>query len=138
MSDCILWNGHLWSQGRYGMDKIDKKSMGAHRAAWIRKYGEIPEGMVVCHTCDVTLCVNTDHLFLGTNSDNMQDCIKKGRFHRPNQKGQNNRNASPGLEKRNADIRMARLAGKTYSEIKREFGIKSNGHLRNILAEDAI
>lgn len=39
MSDCIIWNGHVWAQGRYGMDKIDKKSMGAHRAAWIRKYG---------------------------------------------------------------------------------------------------
>lgn len=42
--------------------------------------GPIPEGMNVCHTCDVTLCVNVQHLFLGTQLENVADCADKGRM----------------------------------------------------------
>jgi hypothetical protein len=133
MSDCIIWTGALWAQGRYGMQKLNGKSMGAHKAEWIKKFGDVPKGLVVCHSCDNGLCVNVDHLFLGTLSDNMRDCSQKGRLNRPNQKGALNNNAHSDYFERNIRIRERRLEGATYSMLKTEFGIKSNGHLRCIL-----
>lgn len=137
-SECIEWTGPKWSQGRYGMDRIDGKSMGAHRAAWIRTNGPIPEGMVVCHKCDNGLCVNVDHLFLGSLKDNMQDCVRKGRL-RTNlgcQKGGMNRNAGPGIDARDMAIKLDIAAGMTWSAVREMYGIKSNGHLAKILRRE--
>lgn len=58
----------------------DKPVIYAHRAAWILYRGTIPFGMKVLHTCDVPSCVNPDHLFLGTQKDNVHDCKSKGRL----------------------------------------------------------
>jgi hypothetical protein len=55
----------------------------AHQYSWVLHRGLIPLGMLVCHTCDNPLCVNPKHLFLGTNSDNIQDCARKGRLNSP-------------------------------------------------------
>ena len=55
------------------------KYIRGHRYVWEQLFGEIPKGMHVCHHCDVRKCVNPDHLFLGTDSDNNIDKLKKGR-----------------------------------------------------------
>ena len=133
---CIVWTGHTWSQGRYGMDTIGGKCMTAHRAAWIRKNGPIDSELVVCHACDNGLCVNVDHLFLGTQSENMKDCARKGRLNLTSQKGQLNNNAKPNLEQRYREIKKSKSSGMSYSEIKRKFGLKSNGHIRQILLSE--
>lgn len=59
------------------------KTQLAHRVAWELVHGPIPPGMYVCHHCDNPGCVRPDHLFLGTQADNMADCAAKGRAHSP-------------------------------------------------------
>jgi hypothetical protein len=51
----------------------------AHRVAYALTYGSIPEGRMVCHHCDVRLCVRPDHLYLGDVRDNARDMMKRGR-----------------------------------------------------------
>jgi hypothetical protein len=51
----------------------------AHRHVYKNEIGEIADGMLVCHTCDNPSCVNPEHLFIGTNDDNMKDRDKKNR-----------------------------------------------------------
>jgi len=64
------------------MASSDGECCRAHRLAWRLSRGEIPYGMQVLHKCDNGLCINPDHLFLGTQKDNVDDCIRKGRFRR--------------------------------------------------------
>jgi hypothetical protein len=80
-SGCWLFTGAVNENG-YGSIGIGGRKRGnvfAHRAAWMLYHGEIPDGMYVCHRCDVPSCCNPDHLFLGTAKDNFHDCMKKGR-----------------------------------------------------------
>jgi hypothetical protein len=78
-SGCWLWMGARVSKG-YGSIRIADKIIAAHRLSWKLHKGEIPENSHVLHTCDNPPCVNPDHLFLGTNDDNVQDKIAKGRL----------------------------------------------------------
>lgn len=77
--DCWLWTAGCFSNG-YGQFRFKGKMWGAHRASWVLHNGPIPEGLHVCHKCDVKNCVNTEHLFLGTRADNMRDMVEKGRI----------------------------------------------------------
>lgn len=74
---CHIWLGQL-SDGGYGRLRGRSKQL-AHRASFKLAKGPIPQGFVVCHTCDIRCCINPDHLFLGTLADNMQDMVRKGR-----------------------------------------------------------
>lgn len=64
---------------RYTRLANGQKNILAHRWMWEECFGEIPEGMCVCHKCDNGFCVNPEHLFLGTHQDNMDDMYGKGR-----------------------------------------------------------
>jgi HNH endonuclease len=76
---CWLWQGAP-GRGGYGVIKVDSyASMYAHRFSYELANGPIPEGLDVLHRCDVPLCVNPSHLWLGTPVDNMTDMMKKGR-----------------------------------------------------------
>jgi len=75
---CWLWTGALNSRG-YGAIGVNGKSVSAHRFSYETYIEKIPNGMIVCHTCDIRNCVNPEHLWVGTNADNNKDMFAKNR-----------------------------------------------------------
>lgn len=75
---CWLWQGTIGTYG-YGVIVIDGHSQRAHRVAWELTNGPIPDKHMVLHTCDVRMCVNPAHLYVGTGQDNANDAKTRGK-----------------------------------------------------------
>lgn len=102
--DCWLWTAHIKPQG-YGQFTVAKgRFYGAHQVAYVLVRGPIEAGLSVCHRCDNPPCVNPDHLFLGTQSDNAFDMLAKGRARRV--RGTDH----PSARLTEADVRAIRAA----------------------------
>lgn len=95
---CWIWKGRFVRKG-YGSLFFKGKETRAHRASWMIHYGDIPEGLHVCHTCDNPECTNPNHLWLGTNYENRQDSVKKGRARGGSLKGSASPNSKLTEEK---------------------------------------
>lgn len=140
-SGCWLWHAGKYATG-YGTIRIGSKKNGtarsalAHRVSYELHKGPIEGGMHVLHTCDVRACVNPDHLFLGTNNDNIQDSMRKNR-----RKGVK-RNRPTGLtykpwsegrykkqcklnQKQIDEIRIRKANGETIRGLGKEYGVSA-------------
>lgn len=116
---CWEWQKSKHKQG-YGHCGFKGKVMLAHRVSWMVFKGEIPVSILVLHKCDNPTCVNPDHLFLGTDKDNVQDSILKNRFNRS--KGEKHYLANHSEEK----VQLAKnlkSKGLKYKEISKLTGI---------------
>lgn len=85
---CWIWTGAK-TRG-YGQCTVDKRHGYAHRFSWEMENGPVPPGLVVCHKCDNPACVRPSHLFVGTQRDNVMDCLAKGRANRRGLTGASN------------------------------------------------
>lgn len=113
-SGCWLWTSGVNKWG-YGLFYFQGRTVAAHRVSWLLHRGEIGR-LHVCHRCDVRCCVNPDHMFLGTASDNAQDSIRKGR--KPVLRGEWNHNAkikSEDVQAIRSDRRLNREIALSYN-----------------------
>ena len=128
MDGCIEWPRGRIRSG-YGRLTVDGREVYAHRWTWEQHHGPIPDGMVVCHSCDNPPCVNIDHLWLGTQADNMRDKLAKKRqpmgdahWSRRLQRGGNERLTRDQV----IAIRAARAAGVRQNVLAKEYGVDPN------------
>lgn len=115
---CWLWECGCISSG-YGGFYYRGKHIPAHRASWLIYNGEIPDGLCVLHKCDIKICVNPYHLFLGTLEDNNHDCMAKNRHVRYDRHGE--RNPTAKLTKK--DVQSIRADMRTQKDIAKEYGV---------------
>lgn len=113
-TNCWEWRGAKNPRG-YGKLTVNMKTVSAHRHAWMTFRGQIPNGQHVLHRCDNRGCVNPDHLFLGTHSDNMQDMAAKTRG-RP--RGKNQLSTADALQ-----VRALSATGMYQRDIAKRFGV---------------
>lgn len=111
---CWIWKFHTNRAG-YPYGTEFRKNVAIHRRAYELWHGPIPKGLYVCHRCDTPPCCNPDHLFAGTNSENMTDAFNKGRVHA---------GTRAPLAKLNADqVRRIRVDSRSQRVIAEEFGV---------------
>lgn len=118
---CFEWQGARCVG--YGRLRMGKDIVGAHRVSYETFRGPIPAGLFVCHHCDNPACINPAHLFLGTNSDNMQDAIRKGRIVR--------KPARPAPARKNPKLTAAQViaikegwrSGRRQRDMAPEYGV---------------
>ena len=123
--------------GTIGSDQPRKSDLYAHRVSWEIHNGPVPGGMLVCHHCDNPQCTNPKHLFLGTQQDNINDMMKKGRYgKRSYHKGEDHHNSVLSRESA-AKIKNHKdeFPGWNYTEIGEHFGVSKEQARRIAIGE---
>ncbi|QDH46778.1 putative HNH endonuclease [Aeromonas phage LAh_8] len=122
VTECLNWTGGKNSSG-YGAIGFNGKVIATHRVAYMVYKGEIPEGLLVRHTCDNRLCCNPNHLELGTIQDNMKDKVirKRQSFGEAH---------PPSFLTEDQVLEILKMEG-THQYIANKFGV-SRAHVSNI------
>ena len=132
--ECWLWLAGRDKDG-YGYFFKPAGKDRAHRIVWEITHGSIPDGLCVCHRCDNPSCVRPDHLFLGTNIDNIADRDRKGRACKgeahPYWNG-NKGSANPYAKLSDDDVRAIRQDPRRKAQIARDYGVTAVtiGHIK--------
>jgi hypothetical protein len=124
---CWFWLGCLNGDG-YGGIKIAGRSLLAHRASWETFNGPIPDGLCVLHRCDIPCCVNPDHLFIGTQLENIEDRTRKGRGRKIGYAGE----AHPLAIMTAEDVKTIRASQEQQDVLAGRYGV-SQAHISNIV-----
>lgn len=117
MSGCWLWTAYVAPSG-YGKISVNYVSKYAHRLSYEFANGKIDSGACVLHKCDNRICVNPDHLFLGSREENNLDRVKKGRSNGP--KGE--RNASSKLSR--VQVEEIFYSKSNINELTKKYDVK--------------
>lgn len=115
---CWLWTGSKRGSNNYGRFWLNNKSEMSHRVSYRIWNGEIPDGLIVRHKCDNPICVNPDHLELGTNAENSRDMVNRNR----SLKGERH-NLAKLTEDSVKEIRILLGFGITHRELGRRYGV---------------
>lgn len=128
-SACWVWTGAMQRHG-YGIIKEERgvrRSALAHRVAWrlAHPHDDI-DGLNICHRCDNPRCVNVEHLFVGTQLENMRDCRQKGRIVSKGRSGE----AHPLSKLTRADVanirRVHAMGQTTQDELAETYGVRQS------------
>jgi hypothetical protein len=133
-TQCWVWTASVHrNRGGYGEFKLAGRRREAHRVAWELEYGPIPDGLLVLHKCDNPPCVRHEHLFLGSDADNVADMIVKGRQASGDRNGsrrhpesvpRGGRHRQAKLNEEQAiEIIRRKKCGQTHAELAKEFGV---------------
>ena len=118
---CFECTSHKPKASGYPTFRIRQKTQQMSRFIYSEMFGEIPEGLVVRHKCDNPLCINPEHLELGTHQDNANDRVKRDR----QAKGSRNGNAILN-EEQVKEIKLLILGGKTNKKISEKYKVNPN------------
>lgn len=116
---CWEWTASKSHIG-YGRIRVAHKLLTAHRVAWKLAGRTIPLDMKVLHKCDNRSCVRLSHLFIGTQADNVQDMIRKGRMARGTR-----RSSSKLTDKDIPKIRGLSKGGMSNYKIAAKYGVSA-------------
>jgi hypothetical protein len=120
---CWLWIG--WkNKGKWNYGRVlhQGRKYRAHRVAYELTYGPILPGLKILHHCDTPSCVRPDHLFVGTDGDNVRDAMRKNRRNQGFSKGENNPRARMTRAKVE-EMRRLHASGISMASLARQFGI---------------
>lgn len=117
--NCWEWLAYK-IRGGYGSFRIGRRTYLAHRISYSISNGHVPAGLYVCHRCDNPSCVNPSHLFVGTQTDNMADCARKGRA--ASRAGEFNGNSTLRVSQV-LDVRSRVAAGESGASVARLYGV---------------
>lgn len=122
--DCWVWTGKIATTGYGRIYDGVSRMLNAHRYSWVLHNGPIAAGLQVCHTCDNRACVNPDHLFLGTQQENMDDMFNKGRNSEPPRLlGEKHGNAKLTAGDVRTIRRLYANGNVTMNQLAEEFGV---------------
>lgn len=113
---CWIWTGSTAHYG-HGIISVHGKHALAHRISWTLHHGPIPDGVMICHKCDVPACINPDHLYVGNAKTNSADMVSRNRIARGETSGTAKLTAKQVIAIRKDD--------RTRSDIAADFGVST-------------